>query len=389
MPKRAHIVTMDEARAASQLSRQKSPESKQRFAAGILKRAGKGASPAGVRKLGQSPQAHSPAPAPTMAPGPLTAKPPLAASPAPRRSSRPLPLAELGLDPAPRRQRGSQPHPPRLSQPRALRDSRPQPRRGSQPFPMGEPEPWGRPRRDAGRFDEEAERAAERAQALGDRGADAPPAGADRPRRGLARLTARFGGARQAAAKNRAARTFERQYGGSDAPASEPAGPRAAVYEGRMGSSHRRATNSLNSGALGSRTASLRSPKRQSRFSARVLVPTVVAACLVVTCLFMYGPMQLWYQQMRENDRLQLEYAALQERNEALQGDVDALSSAEGVEDRVHQQYGWVRQGEHAVSVSGMNASKDIDFIANVSPGSVKPPETWYSAFLDPLFGVA
>ena len=34
------------------------------------------------------------------------------------------------------------------------------------------------------------------------------------------------------------------------------------------------------------------------------------------------------------------------------------------------------------------STTKDVDFIANVSPGSITAPETWYSAFLDPLFGV-
>lgn len=378
---------MDEARATSRLGRQDPPASKQRLVGSILKRAGKAAPAAGVRKLGQSPQAHeAAAPDPGPAATRVLGQPPLMPSPAPRRGSRPLPMGGRGPAAQPRAPRVSQPRPVRASQPRPLRDSGPMPRRASQPFAPA-PQPAGRPRRDVLRFDEEAERAADRARAQ--EALEHEASAADRPRRGLGRLTARFGTARQAAAKNRAARTFERQYGGSDAPTPEVAGPRAAVYEGRMGSSHRRATNSLNSGALGGRSAGPRSPKRSSRFSARVLVPTVVAACLVLGCLFMYGPVQLWYQQMRENDRLQLEYAALQERNEALRSDVDALSSQEGVEDRVHQQYGWVRQGEHAVSVSGMSASKDIDFIANVSPGSVKPPETWYSSFLDPLFGVA
>lgn len=212
------------------------------------------------------------------------------------------------------------------------------------------------------------------------------------------RLTARFGAKRAAAAKQRASRSFERQYGGSKAPsAPSEGGPRAAVYQGQMGAKHRRAAQSLASGALGAATAVASSAAgrkahgdgQRTGLRLRMVVPAVVAACLVATCVFMYGPVQLWYQEMRENDRLQLEYAALQERNSALQDDVDSLSSEAGIEDRVHQQYGWVRSDERAVSVSGISASKDIDFIANVSPGSVTVPETWYSAFLDPLFGVS
>ena len=128
--------------------------------------------------------------------------------------------------------------------------------------------------------------------------------------------------------------------------------------------------------------------EKRTGFRMGIVVPAVVAACLVATCVFMYGPVQLWYQEMRENERLQVEYSALQERNAALQNDVDSLSSEAGIEDRVHQQYGWVREDERAVSVSGISTTKDVDFIANVSPGSITAPETWYSAFLDPLFGV-
>lgn len=262
------------------------------------------------------------------------------------------------------------------------------------------PAPGARPNagREVFRFNEYEERAAEQARARSMDMPDAPDASGQPARkpRLAQRLTARFGGARKAAAKSRASRSFDRQYGGAgQSPASaEGAGPRAAVYEGRMGASHKKAAHSLSMGsaagaALSGLTGSKKRRDRGTGPALRVVVPAVVAACLLFACVFMYGPVQLWYQEMRENDRLQLEYSALQERNQALQSDVDSLGSEAGIEDRVHQQYGWVREDEHAVSVSGLSSTNDIDFIANVSPGSVKAPETWYSALLDPLFGVS
>lgn len=388
---------MDQARATAQANRQQ-PTTKHR-AIGAPKKGGlkKAARTPGVRKLGQSPKAQQ---MPAEQPAPQAAAPAnvvpfgrprrsapqsamAAKPPAPRPSSRPV------------GERASQPLRGRGPQPLGARAPQPAGARHSQPFAATVPARAGRGGREVFRFDEDQERAAEQAQAAADGSAD--PATAPRRRGFVGRLTERFGAKRQAAAKTRAARSFDRQYGGQSAPApGDSAGPRAAVYQGQMGAKHRQAARSLASGALGAASAASSAAKggrkqghHEGRFSMKAVVPAVVAACLVATCVFMYGPVQLWYQQMRENDRLQLEYAALVERNGALQDDVDSLSSEAGVEDRVHQQYGWVREDEHAVSVSGLSSTSDIDFIANVSPGSVTAPETWYSGFLDPLFGVS
>lgn len=370
MPKRAHIVTMDEARATAQLNRQQSALKQRVLQAAPLKGAAKKAARTpGVRKLGQSPRAQE---------APTPAAPPRGGADV-RRFSQPF-TPRSGM------------MPPRDSHPLGARGGRP-----SQPF-AAEPAAIrrGRGQREVLRFDEREEMAAERAFALE---GDLPDEPAATPRKTgmVRRLTERFGAKRTAAAKARASRSFDRQYGGASAPAAPgEGGPRAAVYQGQMGTKHKRAAQSLASGALGAATAvasaasgrKAKGAEKRTGFRMRIVVPAVVAACLVATCVFMYGPVQLWYQEMRENERLQVEYSALQERNAALQNDVDSLSSEAGIEDRVHQQYGWVREDERAVSVSGISTTKDVDFIANVSPGSITAPETWYSAFLDPLFGV-
>ena len=47
------------------------------------------------------------------------------------------------------------------------------------------------------------------------------------------------------------------------------------------------------------------------------------------------------------------------------------------------------KKGEQAVNVRGLDVGEDEStFRANIVPGSVKAPETWYSKWLDPLFGV-
>lgn len=115
----------------------------------------------------------------------------------------------------------------------------------------------------------------------------------------------------------------------------------------------------------------------------------VVSVCLVFSCAFLYGPAQQYYQEVRERDRLQAEYTAVQQRNDALQDEVDTLSTNEGVEDRAHEEFGWVKSDETAGSVTGIDVEKESDFRANIVPDSIDPPDTWYSGILDPLFGVS
>lgn len=200
--------------------------------------------------------------------------------------------------------------------------------------------------------------------------------------------------ARQKAAKAKASKSFERQYGGDDAPRAAEGAPRAALYTTEMGSRHKRAVSLQGAagraaGAYSARSSSS-SKSAGSAHPVRTRVLIIAGAfvlCLVAACFFLYEPTKLYYQEMRENQRLQIEYEALQERNEAIQGEVDSLNSEEGVEDRAHQEFGWVKDDEKAVSVTGVTPS-DPEYNANIAPGSIPPPDTWYSGILDPLFGV-
>ena len=194
----------------------------------------------------------------------------------------------------------------------------------------------------------------------------------------LARLT-------RSSRKAKADRAFDRRYGGDDIPSSSAdEGPRAALYKGEMGANHRRAARMQDNRARTSRGAS---SKRAPQRSSRLIVTCAVTACLLLTALFLYAPAQQYYQELRERDRLQVEYTILQQRNDAIQQEIDRLSTDEGVEDRARAEYGWVKEGENAVNVSGV-ASADPTYNVNVLSTNVKPPETWYSPILDPLFGV-
>uniref|UniRef100_UPI0015557203 FtsB family cell division protein n=1 Tax=Adlercreutzia sp. ZJ473 TaxID=2722822 RepID=UPI0015557203 len=203
------------------------------------------------------------------------------------------------------------------------------------------------------------------------------------------RVSAKVSAAKRSHAQCRAERRFSQQYGGADrgAGAEAAAGPRAAVYKGEMGTKHRRAARMQDDAAPRGGSARSASARKTRRLSPVLAVSAAVAACLLLGGVFLYTPAQQFYQEVRERDRLQAEYTVLQQRNDAIQGEVDALSSSAGVEDRARAEFGWVKKGETAGSVGGLDVEKDSSFRANIVPGSVEAPETWYS-FLDPVFGV-
>lgn len=199
-------------------------------------------------------------------------------------------------------------------------------------------------------------------------------------------------------AKAKAEKAFSKQYGGMGGSSVDDAGPRAAVYEGKMGSNHKKAARLQtpdaaargNFGfspfaAMGAMVGSLASwlTKPRSAVAASVIV------CLLLTAGFLYPSARTCYQAIREEARLELEYAALDERNRALASNVAYLQTDAGVEARARSQYGWVKEGEQAGSVSGVDAvQEDPKIAAKVMSDEIKPPTTWYSPVLDPLFGV-
>lgn len=201
----------------------------------------------------------------------------------------------------------------------------------------------------------------------------------------------RFAAMKKTVLRNKADRAFNKQFGGADkAPAASEAGPRAAVYKGQMGSKQRQAVRMQNSGSSSSKGFNFSlSGLINMKSSPVFMVLSAVVACLVFTCVFLYPTAQLYYQEVRENARLEAEYAAIEQRNESLDETVSALQTDAGVEDAARQNYGWIYEGEQTATVAGLNIDEDEDsFIARVVSGSVEAPETWYSPFLDTLFGV-
>ena len=160
----------------------------------------------------------------------------------------------------------------------------------------------------------------------------------------------------------------------------------------RMGSTQRKSVRSMAEGESGKHGFSL--PFAMpftgsiSAWATRGIV-SLIAVVFAVTML--YFPCQNYYNETRQLQQLQAEYDALQEYNTQMQNQVDYLNTDEGIEDYARSELGWIRPGEHVVSVEGVTPSTDTsrsnDRVYAIPAGSVAAPDTWYSGFLDVIFG--
>ena len=264
-------------------------------------------------------------------------------------------------------------------------------------------------------------------------------------------LAERINAQKRARAKERAGKQFSAQFA-QDAAQAVSEGPRAAVYKGEMGASQRKATKMQNHssarqskatkvptgnnsasfgtaargaaaftfGAFGSAGTARKTSRAQSyakfeqaahtgdrvRFSgvklplpklgflqkinpsSRVFRVGLVAVCLAALCVFMYPAAQSYYVGIRNNDKLEAEYAAILERNALLEQTVANLESDEGIKQMARDNYGWVSEGENGVTVYGLDNTQAGNSALYGAVPAVKAPETWYSVILDPLFGV-
>ena len=199
--------------------------------------------------------------------------------------------------------------------------------------------------------------------------------------------------------KARADKMFDRQVAISQSRdhAAEPEGtPRAALYEGKMGSTHRKSARMQRVSEAGPVSAKINPAGWFSNIplSPRALRVATAVLCVALVAVFLYVPAQQYYQAQREHDRLAAEYSIVEERNDVIDFENDSLASDAGMEDAVREKYGYIVAGEETAVVTGLsddtleNIHGASDVEGNVLSSSVKAPEEWYTPFLDAFFGV-
>jgi cell division protein FtsB len=126
------------------------------------------------------------------------------------------------------------------------------------------------------------------------------------------------------------------------------------------------------------------------RISPAPIVTAVIILSLVLAVIMLYPVAREFYLAQRENDRVNAEHQAVINRNEAIQQQIDELQTPEGIEDRAREEFGWVREGEEAVNITGLVVSESSTGLPTaIEPGSVEVPETWWTQMLDEFFGVS
>ena len=126
-----------------------------------------------------------------------------------------------------------------------------------------------------------------------------------------------------------------------------------------------------------------------NNFLSRPLMASAALFCVLIVLVgvFLFPTARTYYQAIREQARLEAEFAAVLDRNARMANEIDFLQTDEGIIQKARETLGWVQRGENAVIVYGTGRT-EAELDADIVPGSVKAPETWYSRFLDPLFGV-
>lgn len=194
----------------------------------------------------------------------------------------------------------------------------------------------------------------------------------------------------------KAERQFNKTFG-SDEPVKP--GPeqssRPALYEMKMGKSHKRSSRMQNNAqnkkrkGLLSRIGSVFAifNPRSSRFSSRALI---TCATFLLGVVLLYNPVANYYQEVRQQQQLEAEYALVADYYSNLKSEVEYLNTTEGMEEYVREELGWVKAGEQVVTVEGLaprdETTKKDSITADLS-SAVPTPETWYSPVLDVVFG--
>jgi cell division protein FtsB len=120
-----------------------------------------------------------------------------------------------------------------------------------------------------------------------------------------------------------------------------------------------------------------------------LIVALVIIGCLVLAAVTLYPATRDYYLAKRANDRAKAEYELVADRNERIREQIDELSTPEGIEDRAREEFGWVKEGEEAVNITGLNISESSTGLpAAIEAGTVRAPEDWWTQTLDEFFGV-
>ena len=132
-----------------------------------------------------------------------------------------------------------------------------------------------------------------------------------------------------------------------------------------------------------------RTSRKRPRWPFRLVMSAGAAFCVLAAFAMLYPVLREYYVANREYEHLMIEYAAVLERNVKMQEQVEYLKTPEGVEDRARGQFGWVKEGERAVNITGLNLpDSSMALPPAILSGSLMAESSWWTDFLDFIFNV-
>lgn len=137
--------------------------------------------------------------------------------------------------------------------------------------------------------------------------------------------------------------------------------------------------------------AKSQSEKRKAGFGmpTRYKVVAGVLVLIVAICAILYPVAGSYYNAFRQEQKLQAELDAVNERNEQISKENEELSTDEGVENQAHEELGWVNKNEESVVVTNSGEEEESALPDQVQTEDVQAPQTWYYNILDTIFFVS
>ena len=120
------------------------------------------------------------------------------------------------------------------------------------------------------------------------------------------------------------------------------------------------------------------------RLGLRVFFGAIAVLIVAVAVLYPIGC--TYYQALRQEQTLQAELDAVNQRNEKIDAENKQLETDEGVENQAREEYGWVKDDEKATVVVNSDDSGSGDMPSQVDGSKIEPPHTWYYDILDIVF---
>ncbi len=189
-------------------------------------------------------------------------------------------------------------------------------------------------------------------------------------------------------------RSSSKKGSSSRRPSSTASGSRAAS-KGRSGSTGRSTTYSRHEYARERRSRNLvpalSLPRlnifdRISVRTARIIAIVVVVAALA---LMIYPAARELFISHRDLERANIELTEVNNRNQQIQDDINTIKTDEGVESYVREQFGWVKEGETAVTVTGVPSTTESESLLmpeDVNSTEVKPTSSIFTGVLSTFF---